>query len=332
MALDGRADPRPTSCPAGPSGPPPGPAARGAAGPPCQARHQPYPARPSRRLPQTRMLGSPTIPRQRPGPLHPASTTRTSLHLHPDFHASLQAEEREPRCPVWPCHTADPCDTSQKQSCSPIRPCCTPVANPSGAAPTPSSAPTSAGPQTTCGPATLETLPPTLISKATRRAAEAQCSSTDSVCAAVAALARSVKPRTSVTSRLASRRKDHRRPSKSPPPTTTVNQTFYVNFPSLQTPAATFPELAPPLLGHPRSWERRRYRIEPSLRRPEGRSCEKRPSQLPCPTSHRPRRPSCYCGAGLAQPGAGLSLRTTTPARRRSPRQAATPRARPPAG
>ena len=102
-----------------------GPAARGAADPPCQARHQPYPARPSRRLPQTRMLGSPTIPRQRPGPLHPASTTRTSLHLHPDLHASLQAEEREPRCPVWPCHTADPCDTSQKQSCSPIRPCCT---------------------------------------------------------------------------------------------------------------------------------------------------------------------------------------------------------------
>ena len=124
-------------------------------------------------------------------------------------------------------------------------PAALPVANSTGAAPTPSSAPTSAVSQTTCGPATLETLPPTLTSRATRRAAEAQCSTTDSVCAAVAALARSVKPRTSVASRLAFRRKDHRRPSKSPPPTTTVNQTFYVNFPSLPTPAATFPELAP---------------------------------------------------------------------------------------
>jgi hypothetical protein len=43
----------------------------------------------------------------------------------PNLHASLQADEREPRCPVWPCHTVDPCDTSQKQSCPPIRPCCT---------------------------------------------------------------------------------------------------------------------------------------------------------------------------------------------------------------
>ena len=121
-----------------------------------------------------------------------------------------------------------------------------PVANSTGAAPMPSSTPKSVGLQAPCGSATLKTLPPTLISKATRRAAEAQCPTTDSVCAAVAALARSVKPRTSATSRLASRRKDHRRPSKSPPPTTTVNQTFYVNFPSLQPPAATSSELAPP--------------------------------------------------------------------------------------
>ena len=40
-------------------------------------------------------------------------------HLHPDFHAPLQAEERPPWCPAWPCHTVDPCATSQKQSCSP---------------------------------------------------------------------------------------------------------------------------------------------------------------------------------------------------------------------
>ena len=36
-----------------------------------------------------------------------------------DFRAPLQAEERQPRCPAWPCHTADPCTTSPKQSCSP---------------------------------------------------------------------------------------------------------------------------------------------------------------------------------------------------------------------
>ena len=135
-------------------------------------------------------------------------------------------------------------------------PAALPVTTSTGAALTPSPAPTSAGPQATCGLATLKSLPPTLISRATRQAADAQCSTTDSVCAAVAALARSVKPRTSVTSRLASRRKDLRRPSKSPqtpPPTKTINQTFYVNFPSPQPPAATSTELAPPLsatLGH----------------------------------------------------------------------------------
>ena len=104
-----------------------------------------------------------------------------------------------------------------------------------GAAPMPSSTQKSVGLCAPCGSATLKTSPPTLISKAARRASEAQFPNTDAVCATVAALARSVKgARPSAIAKHASRRKDHRRSSKSPPLTTTVNQTFYVNFPSPQ--------------------------------------------------------------------------------------------------
>jgi hypothetical protein len=98
MALDGRAEPRPTSCPAGPSGEPPGPGSR--------AR-----------------LAAPPAPPARPGasPTQPCPPDRSWIGQ--GVVEMVPAEERQPWCPAWLCHTADPCATSQKQSCSPSRHC-----------------------------------------------------------------------------------------------------------------------------------------------------------------------------------------------------------------
>jgi hypothetical protein len=233
---------------------------------------------------------------------------------------------------VWPCHTADPCDTSQKQSCSPICPCCTTSRKinwrstytflysderwpPSHMWPCHFGDPAANLDQQSYSPRCGGPVLNHRLRLCCRRGPRS-LSQAPNICLHQARL----PPQGSSA------------PVQVPPSDDDCQSDVLRQFSIPAAARGQPPGASAPLLGHSWSWERRRQRIEPPIRRPEGSSCGKRPSQLPCSAPHRPRWPSCSRGAGLAPLGAGPSLRITAPARRRSPRQAATHRAGPPAG